>query len=833
MLRIIDLFIEWAKQKNRWPLLLTLLVPAYFAFFQNYYDIEFSKVLEKGAFIWFSSVTVFFSICLYIYLSNYERIAYSRAMDLIRRGPRVSVTKPLARQTLTYDRGTGVKQTVSVVKEIALLLRDLHVHPVIVPQPKTTTLLVNERDQFVLDGVVSPLGFVVRSVIVMHKAQVQEVIQHLGRGVFSQEDLPEDRLRSTVPLERIYDFQSLLDMYVFELSIPSELSSEQRVALTRLFIRHALMTMFYRDGHPAGKRVARTMVDIGGLLSTIQNEHVAKIYKTVAFNLVTQDADVSEALQALRVANKLAPKDSTIIAMLIILSLELNYLDDAWQLIDQFEEVTSDKALLCWLKADCFMSSNQPDKAITQYEEAIALESNDAHCETIHFNAAFAYAMAKKLDSRQQGNGMIRHLEDALQFGDNPVFHILKGYGWALRGDLGQFEAEFAKAAVLMDGSTDQSRKALEPFIENWKARALRKLGQPSKIAENVLSVMGSPDESTDVANLLVLAGAELDIAGVKGDPEHLANAERYIDRMIELQPNNGEAFKYRGLIYTLRIENTADLEEKGRFGEKARGDFLKSIRLGYEIPESHAILTRLYESANDPVNAAKHRQRWFELSPTDPDAIAYQALTILDQTGDLAKAKAYLDAIEGKSKELGKVYRLIAAQAVGDANEVKNRTPILEDAKECLIKAVDLGDKEVVTYKLLAAILIELAAIYQAAGQLDKATDSYAECLKIDPTSPIANNNLAFILFDQDNHVEALQYWEQALQSLPDDADANAGKAAALRVLGKDDEAFSYYKTAVSLNHDYLDEDIMRDKYSWSDKAVGAVKVFISELKD
>lgn len=302
-------------------------MPAYFAFFQNYYDIEFSKVLEKGAFIWFSSVTVFFSICLYIYLSNYERIAYSRAMDLIRRGPRVSVTKPLARQTLTYDQGTGVGKTVSVIKEIALLLRGLHIHPVIVPQPKATTLLANQRDQFVLDGVVSPLGFLVRSVIVLHdEAQAQEVIQRLKRGVFSQEDLPEDRLRSTMPLERIYDFQSLLDMYVFELSIPSELSSEQRVALTRLFIRHALMTMLYRDGHPAGKRVARTMVDIGGLLSTIQNEHVAKIYKTVAFNLVTQDADVSEALQALRVANKLAPKDSTIIAMLIILSLELNYL---------------------------------------------------------------------------------------------------------------------------------------------------------------------------------------------------------------------------------------------------------------------------------------------------------------------------------------------------------------------------------------------------------------------------------------------------------------------------------------------------------------------------
>jgi len=455
-------------------------MPAYFFFFQNYYDIEFSKVLEKGAFIWFSSVTVFFSICLYIYLSNYERIAYSEAMDLIRRGPRVSVTKPLARQTLTYDQGTGVIQTVSVVKEIALLLRRQHIHPVIVPQPKTTTLLANQRDQFVLDAVVSPLGFVVRSVIALRGGvqapEIVQLMQRLERGVLSQGDLPEGRPRITVPLERIYDFQSLFDMYVFELPIPSELPSKQRVALIRLFIRHALMTILYRDGNPAGKRVARDMVNIGKMLPTMRNEHAAKIYKTVAFNLVTQDADVSQALQALRVANKLAPKDSTIIAMLIILSLELNYLDDAWQLTDQLEEVTSDKALLCWLKADYFVSSNQPDKAITQYEEAVALESNDAHRETIHFQAAFAYGMAKKLDSQQQGNGMIRHLEDALQFGDNPVYHVLKGYGWTLRGDSGQFEAEFAKAEALKDGSTDQDRKMLEDFIEYWKIKGLRKL---------------------------------------------------------------------------------------------------------------------------------------------------------------------------------------------------------------------------------------------------------------------------------------------------------------------------------------------------------------------
>lgn len=338
--------------------------------------------------------------------------------------------------------------------------------------------------------------------------------------------------------------------------------------------------------------------------------------------------------------------------------------------------------------------------------------------------------------------------------------------------------------------------------------------------------------ESTNTANLLARAELELDAAGIKGDPEHLANAEHYINRVIELQPSNGLAFRYLGLIYTLRTENATDREERERLAEKARGDLLKSIRLGEEIPETHAVIARLYDSANDPVNAAKHRQRWLELAPTDPDAIAYQALAIYDQTRDLSKAKAHLDDIEGKSKEIGKVYRLLAAQAAAILNEGTERTQVLEDAKECLVKAIESGDTEIVTYNLLAAVLGELSAIYWSMGQIDKTADNYTEILKIKPDSYDVSNNLAFILFDQGNDTEALQYWEQALKPCPDYAEANAGKAAALHVLDKDDEAFPCYKTAVSLNNDFLDEGIMREKYSWSDKAIGAVKAFITELK-
>src|SRR6266705_5315966 len=93
--KLVDIVIGWSKQGKRWPLLLILLVPAYFVFFQNYYDIEFRQVFERRPFVWSATVTVILSILLYLILANYNRIAYSRIIDNIKKGQRISVTKPL------------------------------------------------------------------------------------------------------------------------------------------------------------------------------------------------------------------------------------------------------------------------------------------------------------------------------------------------------------------------------------------------------------------------------------------------------------------------------------------------------------------------------------------------------------------------------------------------------------------------------------------------------------------------------------------------------------------------------------------------------------------
>jgi tetratricopeptide (TPR) repeat protein len=835
--KLIDLLVEWGRRGKRWPLLLILIVPAYFIFFKNYYDIAFRQTVELKQFLWLSSATVLLSIFLYILLEKYDRIVYSRAMDLLRRGPRVAITKTLAWPTITYEDGTGVTESITIVRELARMLRELHIRPVVISVSQTEQPQVTRRDQFVLDGVVSGVGLVFRSVVMMREAHALELAERLMRGVGSGKESPETS-SVTVPLARVLDIQFLVEMSVCNLSIPAGQSNEQRTAIIRVFLRQALVAMLYRDQNPAAKDVAQMMVDLGDFLAPVENAQIAKIYKTASFNFITVDDDFSEGLRALRIAAKFDPADHTVIALQIILSLKLKHFQEAQVLLGQMEAAISDKALLAWLKADFCSATGLTDDAIAAFEEAIALEENPEHQATLHFYATFAYATAKTLDEKHQADGMIRHLEDAIHIDDNPTYHALKGYAWALRRNLVQFEAEFAKTAVSAESLPAPSREALNRFAENWKARGLRKLHQSSKIAENVLSVIGSPEESHDVANLLVLAGAALDLAGIRGDEENLAAAERYVNRVIELQPRSGEALRYRAITYYLRFQNATDAAVRALNGEKAREALLMSVRVGDEYPDSHALLANLYESDGDPVNAAKHRGRWLELAPDDPDARAYQALTILDRTGRIADAEAHLANLEGKGNELGTVYQRVAIQALAEGlppgenlREGEPAAELCDAAARCLLKARMFGDLEPRASNLLVTILIDLAVMHQNAGRLDAAAECYLTCLNVDVRCFAAQNNVAFLLFDRDEVAEALRHWDEALQIEPDNADATAGKAAALYALGSDEEALACYKRAVSLSGDFLDENLMHDTYLWSEKALGAVRAFITNL--
>ena len=322
-----------------------------------------------------------------------------------------------------------------------------------------------------------------------------------------------------------------------------------------------------------------------------------------------------------------------------MLHLKQNRVDQVAPLLATLEAKTKDEALLAWLKADYLLAKKQPDDALVSYERAISLERDEEQRATMHFHAAFAYAMAAKLNDRQQGDGMVRHLEDAIHLRDNPVLRVLKGYGWALRRNLAQFEAEFAKVDVVLASMDPAEREGVSAFARNWKGRALRKLGQSSKAAEDVLASMDSAGEEQKVPNLLVLAGASLDMAGFAGDPKHLADAERYAEQIIALQPSNGEAYKYRALVNTLRAEHASDEQEGAQLSERARNDFLKAIRLDRDARDARgdraACTTGNVIPSMPPAPAALAG-----IGAREIEANAYQALSLFDRDGDLAAPK-------------------------------------------------------------------------------------------------------------------------------------------------------------------------------------------------
>jgi tetratricopeptide (TPR) repeat protein len=117
-------------------------------------------------------------------------------------------------------------------------------------------------------------------------------------------------------------------------------------------------------------------------------------------------------------------------------------------------------------------------------------------------------------------------------------------------------------------------------------------------------------------------------------------------------------------------------------------------------------------------------------------------------------------------------------------------------------------------------------------AGRYVEAEEANRRALKINPRSYSAHDNLAFLLFDLRQPSEALNHWDTALQIRPESADAMAGKAIALRSLGRLAEALDFYRRAVSADDSYLDCAIMREKFFWSPTACEAAAPLIKQLR-
>ncbi len=122
------------------------------------------------------------------------------------------------------------------------------------------------------------------------------------------------------------------------------------------------------------------------------------------------------------------------------------------------------------------------------------------------------------------------------------------------------------------------------------------------------------------------------------------------------------------------------------------------------------------------------------------------------------------------------------------------------------------------------------LGVFFYQQKNLPEAELEYREAVRLNPTEPQSHSNLGFLLFDKKQYEEALNHFDMALEN-EITPDTHAGQAICLSKLGRQEEALSTYKTAVSQNSKYLDLTQMREENVWSEQACEAARELIERL--
>lgn len=780
-----------------------LLLALYLALVRTQTGSSWPEALVHGAFLGPAGITLVVAIALVAMPGGHQRLVHSALVDALRRGRRAAITQTLAWHELSYVEG-GVAHTTTVVAELAEVMRRHGIHAVVIPAPHGEGLGLNSRDQFGVDAAVSPVGLVLRAVVPLKDNEpALALVSRLERDVDALRRGPEHASMS-IPLWRIADASVLTDMFLFKLAVPADWPANVHVTVVRLFLRHVLATALYRDSEPAGKAVVRAMMDLGDLLPPLHSTALGRMFMAAALMLAAGGSDLASVVRAMTQARHFAPNDSQLIALQTLLSLTQGSLDDAERLTGELAAVGKDKGLVHWLKADTLNLAKRHREAISEYEAALGEEQNPQFRGDLHFHVAFAYAMADDLPRRQQGDGMIRHLEDALQLGENPPLLALKGYGFALRGDDEKAKSMFDRALATSAGLPDKLRENTRNFVEHWRGRALRMLGQPEGAVQAVASTGITIDDTEDIPTLILLAGAALDQAGSPAKPEQLDIAEKYLNRVIKLDPAHAEAYKLRGTVHLQRTEDCAAAEARSTNAEAARADFLRAIRLGHEMPVMHLVLARLYEVDGDNANASKHRRRWRELAPKDPQAAAELALSILDETGRLQDAEAYLDKLadqqptEAGRRAIAAVYRRLAVDAIGVAAP---GTDVKESARNCLEKAIALGECDGPVFHLLATLHLEMAGDAFGSPEFKKAIECQRRAVELSPGDASGLTFLGIMHVHRGQHDEAATHFGRAAALDPGEAGMFEDQGGAWLKAGRLEDAVRAYRKALEID--------------------------------
>jgi tetratricopeptide (TPR) repeat protein len=305
----------------------------------------------------------------------------------------------------------------------------------------------------------------------------------------------------------------------------------------------------------------------------------------------------------------------------------------------------------------------------------------------------------------------------------------------------------------------------------------------------------------------------------------------------------------YGQIVYRLRERRVVlgqiaieILEEQRRQGRTPRNwpDYWERLRVAFREQDS---AYRQAFTPNIPLSFYSERLRWCEKlrSHQRSTALRLGALRNLDRA-ELAKATALVDKLInelqpppsridwGAIAGIGAVVIivLIAFLALRNPRTGSSNTLQPTDRPAPAFAGPALRETPVLGATAPSSTPVNLQSLNQQALELLKqkryqeAHDLFQQAAAASPGSYEPRNNMAFCLYELGQNDQAIEQWRQALAlSEQNSPDANAGLGMALYASGRQDEGFRYYQRASALNQDYRDENLLRTRYYWGDKAI------------
>jgi|GEM_PF-5251428 len=771
MTKLVDLLVEWARRSQRWPLLILVTIPPAFELVRQFTGKNFAQTCRDPVFIGFACLAILVSGGLLCYYAWADRMRFSQYADRRRGGGRVLVSDAVAWQKIQYQAGEE-KRTTTIARELAELLSESPYHVLVLPERMLANYQPIERDGFVLHGMSEGAGTVLRVDMVLNQARVASVMEGIGKpldiALAEAEDAPVDPIGA----KRFLRNQFLFSGYSLGTSLAVEVAGEKKVTIARLMVRYALASLLHFDKDPRAGALFREIVDIGQLLSSLPNPELAQVYKTTAFYFITEGGDATRAYQALQLARGLNANDPEILVMQAYLALWSGKGAQAAAIAESIGDYPDDPALPATIRGACYLNDQRHVKAIDSFKLALEKEKADENRFRLNLAIALCNGMADSRVIPNRADELITHTENAIQIDpDKAVVHMLQGFAWSLKRDVGNFKSAFERAAAL--ASPDE-----QGMLTYWRVKSCLEFpeGQDdATVIAEMEKAVGDPASSHDADHLAHLAEMLLRV-------DRLEGASRCIDRAMVLDPGNAKIRRVKGLVAAHHLAAMeADSEAYGATMLEARKHLLESIRLGDPKASTHYLVGMLYVQGGDSVNGEKHFREAVRLDPEDQD---------------------YLLA-------------LFKAQA-------RNKRPA--DARETLQRMPGAHPASAETWQ-------EIGLAWQMAGESEDALTAYREAIRLDASSHAAFDNAAYVLFDLDRVDEALEHWDQAVQIAPADPDVLAGRALALEALGNHAEALDAYRAAVEVEPGFLDLDTLRTEFMYSERACKAARTLIKEI--